>query len=113
MVRSTPSAVNIDSYNLQQMGIGKSFVQKGFDYDFISFKKGEPRLDFIFYESDGCRARFIELPRKKFFNWGINRSICTEEFLSQYDLIICQEYYQLETYLISCNSDKVAMYTGP
>ena len=113
LVRSTPSAVNFDAYNLQQLGIGKSFVQKGFDYDFITFKAREPRKDFVFYESNGCRARCIELPREKFFKWGINRSICTEEFLSQYDLIICQEYYQLETYLISCKSDKVIMYTGP
>jgi len=113
LVRSTPSAVNFDAYNLQQLGIGKSFVQKGFDYDFITFKAREPRKDFVFYESNGCRARCIELPREKFFKWGINRSICTEEFLSQYDLIICQEYYQLQTYLISCKSDKVIMYTGP
>ena len=113
LVRSTPSAVNFDAYNLQQLGIGKCFVQKGFDYDFITFKAREPRKDFVFYESNGCRARCIELPREKFFNWGINRSICTKEYLSKYDLIICQEYYQLETYLISCNSDKVIMYTGP
>ena len=32
---------------------------------------------------------------------------------NKYDLIICQEYYQLETYLISCKSNRVAMYTGP
>ena len=113
MVRSTPSAVNYDAYNLQQFGIGKSFVQKGFDYDFITFKNSEPRREFVFYEGNGCRAKCMELPREKFFQWGINKSICTEEFLSQYDLIICQEYYQLETYLISCKSDKVAMYTGP
>ena len=113
LVRSTPSAVNPDLYNLQQFGIGKSFVQKGFDYDFITFKTREPRMDDVFYESNGCRAKCIEVPRKRFLKWGINKSICTEEFLSQYDLIICQEYYQLETYLISCNSDKVAMYTGP
>lgn len=113
LVRSTPSALHIDDYNVQQLGIGKSFVQKGFDYDFITFKKNEPRKDFVFYENNGCRARCIELPRTKFFRWGINKSICTEEFLSQYDMIICQEYYQLETYLISCNSDKVIMYTGP
>ena len=113
LVRSTPSAVNMDAYNLQQVGIGKSFVQKGFDYDFITFKKGEPKLDFVFYESNGCRAKIIELPRSRYLKWGINRSICTEEFLSQYDLIICQEYYQLETYLISCGSNKVVMYSGP
>ena len=113
LVRSTPSAVNPDLYNLQQFGIGKSFVKKGFDYDFITFKACEPRMDYVFYESNGCRAKCIEFPRKRFLKWGINKSISNEEFLSQYDLIICQEYYQLETYLISCNSDKVAMYTGP
>ena len=105
LVRATP--------NVQQVGIGKSLVNKGYNYDFITFKKHAPRKETVFYEKDGCRAKCIELPRTRVLRWGINTDICKKEFLDQYDLIICQEYYQLETYLISCKSNRVAMYTGP
>lgn len=113
LVRSTPNDLDINAYNVQQVGIGKSLVNKGYNYDFITFKKHAPRKETVFYEKDGCRAKCIELPRTRVLRWGINTDICKKEFLDQYDLIICQEYYQLETYLISCKSNRVAMYTGP
>lgn len=113
LVRATPNDLDINAYNVQQVGIGKSFVNKGFNYDFITFKKDAPRNETVFYEKDGCRAKCIELPRKRFLRWGINTEICDEDFLNKYDLIICQEYYQLQTYLMSCKSNKVVMYTGP
>ena len=113
LVRSTPNDLDINAYNVQQVGLGKSFVKKGFDYDFITFKKDAPRNEVVFFEENGCRAKCIELPRKRFFRWGINTDICKKEFLDQYDMIICQEYYQLETYLISRKSDRVSLYSGP
>lgn len=113
LVRATPNDLDINAYNVQQVGIGKSLVNKGYNYDFITFKKHTPRKETVFYEKDGCRAKCIELPRTRVLRWGINTDICKKEFLDQYDLIICQEYYQLETYLISCKSNRVAMYTGP
>lgn len=113
LIRSTPNDIDINAYNVQQVGIGKAFCDKGFNFDFITFKKNAPRNQFVFYENGECQAKCIELPRKRFFRWGINTDICNEEFLKQYDLIICQEYYQLETYLISRKSDKVVMYSGP
>lgn len=113
LVRATPNDLDINAYNVQQVGIGKSLVNKGYNYDFITFKKNAPRKETVFYEKDGCRAKCIELPRIRVLRWGINTDICKKEFLDKYDLIICQEYYQLETYLISCKSNRVTMYTGP
>lgn len=113
LVRATPNDLDINAYNVQQVGIGKSLVNHGYNYDFITFKRKAPRKEVVFYEKDDCRAKCIELPRKRFIRWGINKDICDKEFLDKYDLIICQEYYQLQTYLLSCKSDRVAMYTGP
>lgn len=113
LVRATPNDIDISAYNVQQVGLGKAFCNLGYDYDFITFKRKAPRREFIFYERNGCKARCIELPRLRFFRWGINLDICNEEFLRQYDLIICQEYYQLQTYLMSKKSDRVVMYSGP
>lgn len=114
LVRSTPNDIDINGYNVQQVGLGKAFVDMGYDYDFITFKKnGSQCKEFVFYENNGCRAKCIEKPRKRFFRWGINIDISRKEFLAKYDLIICQEYYQLESYLISRNSKNVVLYSGP
>lgn len=113
LVRATHADIDINAYNVQQIGIGKAFCHLGYDYDFITFKKKAPRKEFVFYEENGCKARCIEKPRLRIVRWGINKEIATPEFLAQYDLIICQEYYQYQTYLMSCHSDKVSMYSGP
>lgn len=113
LVRATPTDLDIKAYNVQQLGLGKAFCHLGYDYDFITFKKNAPREEFVFYQENDCRAKCIEMPRKRFMRWGINRDIATPSFLEQYDMIICQEYYQYQTYLMSCSSDKVSMYSGP
>lgn len=113
LVRATPTDLDIKGYNVQQLGLGRAFCHFGYDYDFVTFKKNLPRNEYVFYEENGCHARCIELPRNRFFRWGINRDIAKPDFLNQYDLIICQEYYQYQTYLMSCHSDKVSMYSGP
>lgn len=114
LVRSTPNDLDLYAYNVQQLGLGKAFCEAGYDYDFITFKKSAPRKEFVFYKStNGHRAKCLEKPRFRFLRWGINFEITKREFLSQYDLIICQEYYQLESYLISRKSNKVVLYSGP
>lgn len=113
LVRATPTDLDIKAYNVQQLGLGKAFCHLGYDYDFITFKKNSPWQEFVFYQENGYQARCIELPRKRFFRWGINREISKPDFLAKYDMIICQEYYQYQTYLMSCNSEKVSIYSGP
>lgn len=114
LVRSTPNDIDINGYNVQQVGLGKAFVDLGYDYDFVTFKgKGSKCVEIVFYEKDGRKARCIEKPRKRILRWGINMEICQKRFLSQYNLIICQEYYQYESYLIAKNSPNVVLYSGP
>lgn len=114
LVRSTANDIDIRGYNVQQIGLGKAFVNMGYDYDFITFKKDKKKCkEFVFYENNGCKARCIEKPRIRLLRWGINLDICKKNFLSQYDLIICLEYYQLQSYLIAKNSPNVVLYSGP
>ena len=113
-VRSMPSDLDINGYNIQQVGLGKALVDMGYDYDFITFKSDKLKCkEITFYEKKGAKARWIEKPRMRFLRWGINKEICRKEFLSQYDLIICQEYYQLQSYLMAKNSPNVVLYSGP
>ena len=97
LVRATPGDLDIKGYNVQQLGLGKAFCHLGYDYDFITFKKNAPRDEFVFYEENECKARCLEKPRKRFMRWGINRDIANPSFLEQYDMIICQEYYQYQS----------------
>lgn len=114
LIRATPNDLDIKGYNVQQLGLGKEFVRLGYDYDFITFKKeGNKCKDTIFFEKDGHTAKVIEKPRYRFFRWGINYNITKKNFLNRYDLVICQEYYQIQTFLCSKNSNRVVMYNGP
>ena len=85
----------------------------GYSFDYITYKKNNPRNTFVFYENADCKATCYEMSRSRFLRWGINWDICDETFLKKYDLIISLEYYQIETYLLSKKSDKVVMYNGP
>lgn len=114
LVRSTHGDLDINGYNVQQLGLGKAFVDMGYDYDFITFKRDKTKCsEIVFYEKNGNKARCIEKTRTRILRWGINKDICKKEFLSQYDLIICQEYYQLQSYLMAKNSPNVVLYSGP
>lgn len=112
-VRSTPNDIDINTYNVQQVGLGKAFCDLGYSFDYITYKKDNPRNKIVFYEKADCKAVCYELPRFRFLRWGINWSICNKDFLDKYDLIISLEYYQLETYLLSKKSNKVVLYNGP
>lgn len=112
LIRNTPYDADPNGYNIQEIGLGKAFCRLGYDYDHICFKKADQR-EWTFYEYNGCRARYIEKPRKRFMRWGINLSLLKEEFLSQYDIIISREYCQIMTYLLSRKSKNVYMYSGP
>lgn len=112
MVHTPPNVSNPYSYNNQQIGMGKAFCRLGYNFDFVTFKKND-RKEWTFYEYNGCRARWIELPRIRLGRWAINRSLCKKDFLSKYDIIISQEYYQIMTYMLSKKSKNVVMYSGP
>lgn len=111
-LETPPYDVDFNTYNIQEVGLGKAFCRLGYDYDFITFKKRNQK-EWIFYEYEGCIARYIEMPRTRILRMGINLSLCDKEFLSQYDIIISREYYQIMTYLMSKKSNRVSMYSGP
>ena len=111
-LRTPPYDINPNSYNNQQIGLGKAFCRLGYDFDFVTFKKRNQK-EWVFFEHNGCRARWIEMPRMRFMRWGINKDVLKKEFIDQYNVILSQEYYQIMTYLISRHTDRIVMYSGP
>ena len=113
LVRSAPYDLDINTYNVQEVGLGKAFCELGFDFDFITFKRKAPFNESVFYDNGTCKARLIEKGRLRFDRWGVNLKLCKRDFLSQYDMIISSEYFQLESYLLSKQSKNVVIYNGP
>lgn len=112
IIRSMPYDFNPESYNVQEIGIGKALCNFGYNCDYITFKKKDQK-EWVFYEENGCKARWIEKPRIRFLRMGFNSEICDKRFLAKYDIIICREYYQYMTYKVSQNHKNVAIYNGP
>lgn len=111
-VRTGPYDLNINSYNVQEIGLGKAFCRLGYDVDIIIFKKHNPQ-QFVIFECGNNKVRLIEKKRFRWLRWGINTEICTEKFLAQYDYVISAEYMQLETFLLSRKAKRAFIYNGP
>ena len=111
-VRTGPYDLNINSYNVQEVGLAKAFCRLGYNIDVIVFKKKHPK-QWTFFEYNDCKAKWIEKRRFRWFRWGINLSICKDEFLLQYDYVISSEYMQLQTYLLSRKVKNMFIYNGP
>lgn len=112
LVRTMPYDFDPTSYNVQEIGLGKAFCRLGYDYDYVTVKKKNQK-EWVFYEYEGHTARWIEIPRIRIFRMGINLSILKKDYLKQYDHIICREYYQVMTFLLSQRASNVSMYSGP
>ena len=112
VLRTMPYDFDPNSYNVQEIGIGKAFCKLGYDYDYITVKKRDQK-EWVFYEENGCRAKWIEVPRLRVLRMGFNFDVCKKEFLEQYDYVICREYYQLMTHLVAKNSNNASFYSGP
>ena len=44
LVRSAPYDLDISTYNVQEVGLGKAFCELGYDFDFIAFKSKPKRF---------------------------------------------------------------------
>ena len=111
-VRSTPYDEDLNGYNVQGAGIARAFCRLGHDCDYLNFHKTkEETVDLC--EIDGRKARVIYKKRIRLFRTGICTEILRDDFLQQYDIVICREYNQLMTYLIAKKHPNTSMYSGP
>lgn len=109
-VRCGPYALNFDSYNLQEIGLGKAFCKAGYDFDLIYYsKENDDQMIKI-----GDRTLTI-LWRKgiKILRTGIYPFLYKVSFLSKYDIIITSEYSQITSYILAKKHDNVYLYNGP
>ncbi|WP_226001644.1 glycosyltransferase family 4 protein [Paenibacillus sp. BJ-4] len=113
-LRNFASKVNGASYNLQEVGLGKALVRKGYDCDIVYYNDHkETRLEQVYCHED-CTLRIIWLHGLKFLSNSIYRDVLKDSFLAAYDLVITTEYNQMMTYLLSRKCpEKLVLYHGP
>ncbi len=112
-LRSYPSVLNFDTYNIQQFGMGKAFNELGYDFDFYTYTNTNPTSRVIYENDNGTKTRCIEIKGWKLSCWGIIPQLLNKRKLAEYDAIICQEYYQIMSFLLCSITNKVSIYAGP
>lgn len=112
IVRSSPYEENLNSYNVQGVGLARAFCNMGYDCDYLTFTKKKTGEIIICNNGENI-ARVIYKKWKRFFRTGYCREILNESVLKQYDYIISREYNQIMTYCLSKKHDNVIMYSGP
>ncbi|MFD4705101.1 glycosyltransferase family 4 protein [Gottfriedia sp. NPDC058432] len=113
IIRNFASQVNADSYNLQEVGLGKALVKKGFDCDIVYYSDSNT-FDEVIYEYQNRKLTIKWTKAIKFMSNSIFYSMLKKSVLSQYEFIISTEYNQIMTLLLAifCK-DKVYLYHGP
>lgn len=113
-IRNFASKVDINTYNLQEIGFGKALVRKGYDCDIVYYTDESESHEQTIYTYRKNRLSIIWMPAFKFLSNGIYLKVLKKSFLDKYDYIITTEYNQIMTYLLSilCK-DKLILYHGP
>lgn len=110
-VRSGPYKVNINNYNLQEIGFSKQLCNKGFNCDILYYSN--KNYDECIYECNGKKVTILWRKGIKILRSGIYPQILNKSYLSRYDFIIATEYSQIMTVLLSLISPNVIIYNGP
>ncbi|MDY2688194.1 MAG: glycosyltransferase family 4 protein [Limosilactobacillus reuteri] len=109
-VRSGPYKVNLNGYNLQEIGLGKAFCKKGYDFD-ILYYSDENKIEII--DTPQNNLRILWCKGIKLLRSGVYPKILKKKFLKKYDYIIVSEYSQIMAVLLSGLHNNVYVYNGP
>lgn len=110
-IRSAPYKVNLNSYNLQEVGFSKELCKKGIDCDIIYYSDEDK--DQLIYEYGANKVTILWRKGIRIIRTGIYPKILNDKFMNKYDLIITTEYGQIMSLLCSKYNPKVVLYNGP
>ena len=112
--RTVAHQMSIGSYNSQEIGMAKAFVQMRHDCDVIYFTWKQNR-DVDLLELDNHKARLLWRRGIPLIRTGIYPKMASKKFLNNYDLIITNEYNQLMSLIVCKNHTfgKTFVYNGP
>ena len=115
IVRTFPDILNLNSYNVQEVGLAKALTLKGHQCDIVLYNgKHADRRDPYLFEHDGKKYRFTIYWLKGFgfFKNGFMPSV--KKIISDYDVIQVHEYDQIMSWELYTRPQKpTVIYHGP
>lgn len=109
-LRSGPYEISGASYNLQEVGLLSEFCKRGIDCD-LYYYSHESKKKIIDFPTAQLRIHWIK--GIKILRSGIYPALLHKSFLNNFDVIICSEYSQIMTVLLSRLHSNVYCYNGP
>lgn len=115
IVRTFPSILNFKQYNVQEMGLAKALVRKGYECGIVLYNgKNKDEIEYVPVESEG-ETRNITVYKLHGYNILKNGFFPSLRRLTkEYDVIQVHEYDQISSWLYYAWSKKpVVIYHGP
>ena len=112
IIRPFPEKINIDSYNVQEIGLAKALIKKGHECGIVFFENGSENSEQIIPVEDGKDIviywrKGVNIIKNGWFT-GLN------DIIEKYDVIQVHEYDQLYSWHMYSHCKKpVVVYHGP
>ena len=115
IVRSFPDILNLNAYNVQEIGLAKALTRRGLECGIVLYNgRQKDRKERYTFSEDGKEYSFIIYWLKgfSFFKNGIMPSVF--RLISQYDVIQVHEYDQILSWMLYTRMKKpTVIYHGP
>lgn len=112
IVRTYPSVINIDTYNVQEIGLAKAMVKKNIFCDVVLFTNGKSCTQDL--ESDGRVIKIYWIHGVKVAGQGIYNNKELLNIAKRYDVIQVNEYNQIASFFLAkMLNRKCYIYHGP
>ncbi|MBS6396161.1 MAG: glycosyltransferase family 4 protein [Clostridiales bacterium] len=111
IIRSGPYQVDIDSYNLQELGLAAAFIKKGNNCDVMYYHKKKDSNQIVY--KNGCKIEVLWRKGIRLLRSGIYPQVLKKDFLANYDAVIVSEYSQIMSHLVAQRHSNVYLYNGP
>jgi len=111
--RTCSVPININSYNVQEIGLAKSIIDSGNECGIIFYTKNKKNsVEKIKYKEHEIPIYWLN--GFNFFHHGIYDYKTIKEIASNYDILQCSDYNQFSTYkMLKCSPIPVVIYHGP
>lgn len=113
VIRTHPTEININTYNVQEIGLAKALIAKGHTCDIMLYTSGTSRVETL-CNDNGKNITLFWKHGRNFFWQGLYNKNELMDLACQYDIIQVNEYNQIASFYITNKlKGKSYIYHGP